>query len=781
MLATLFLHCLLASGVRAFQTAPRASSFGRHTKHALSLAPLGGSGAHPSLQPRSATLDTTTRLAMVPKERTESEEALTDVDTRILREMLLQELDLQTEDDIRKLLERGTVKSTVNLKEEEQKAQQKAKDESAFDSTVIQTLTDTKLWKKMSAQTSDLFESAKIWIGNKVEQNLQVVAALGVFTWDRAVRDVARALPSAGTVAKRSINVLTNSSSYEEPKSATSVRDDLNRPSDEIKDVTRAIFDIFRGNGQPTKQGLRTVAQAGTANSADRQRKAFTQRRKLDRRDKDITRIAGGVVDATYELQRELQAESSVAGYKTKPLRQAIAARTTGILSAVKETARLVAAKRKEQLLLKEQTVKEELLLKEQTVKNQLLSKENPVEEELRLTEQAVEEVEEQLWLNEQAVEEQLLLTERAMEEDVDRSLVYAALVDERKAFDKRVTACIKEPENTWLLTPDEELAAETVRLDPAKLREVATLMVMLRNDRADRMPKNAPVDLSVADESVGPISQEQVEELLQQLRGDLEAIVELRSRVAGDVSLPIAEALFRSVVGFPDVAENDGDVPVDMPLILRLDEIEASLRPETLQENVFFADAASGGAKQGIPSGWAAAVASGQAKDTSRSRASARATTTEPTDDNAVFVDVDVVAEVIRKSSSIAEVIADQSNAVSGNKKATKFYKSFVAEIVSDDDFENAFSVAKSVETLSEDEAAVAEAEQELNPVVQLLLRALDVLLFVVEKTFTVILPSTVLYTKTAIQRLYEINRSGKGRRGWELLRRSADAKGRY
>ena len=173
--------------------------------------------------------------------------------------------------------------------------------------------------------------------------------------------------------------------------------------------------------------------------------------------------------------------------------------------------------------------------------------------------------------------------------------------------------------------------------------------------------------------------------------------------------------------------------------------------------------------------------MASGQAKDTSRSRASARATTTEPTDDNAVFVDVDVVAEVIRKSSSIAEVIADQSNAVSGNKKATKFYKSFVAEIVSDDDFENAFSVAKSVETLSEDEAAVAEAEQELNPVVQLLLRALDVLLFVVEKTFTVILPSTVLYTKTAIQRLYEINRSGKGRRGWELLRRSADAKGRY
>lgn len=662
------------------------------------------------------------------EEKQQQEEALSDVDARVLREMLQEsKLDLQTEDDVKKLLERGTVKSTVNPKEQAQKEKQKRKEESLFDSTILQTFTDTKLWKKVSAQTADLLESAKIWVANKVEQDLQVAAALGLFAWERAVRDVSRALPATASVVtppKPKVPLsLSNTSSYQEPEKVvettpkkSSLRDDFSRPEDEIKDVSRAIWGILQGDqtAASSQRGLRSVAKAGTANVAERQRRAFTQRRRLDRRDKDLTRVAGSVVDTAYELQRELKAETSQAGYKTKPLRQAIAAGTAGVLSAVQETARLAAAKRQETLLLKQAAA--------------------------------------------------------------NRTVVYTELVVERASMLERLSACIDAPQNSWLAAPDETLAEATRQMTENQLREVASLLVVLRNDM-----KSISID-SAEEETT--VSMEQVQEVLLILRADVQALHELGSRVDQDVSAAVANALYNTIVGIPPSGRDDSAA---LPLLLRLDQVEASVqpppevKPETVkpaQEAVFFADAIVGDSGETIPASWAAEVPSAEELMDVAETVMPPIETAQAEYMDAVFVDV--APEVDAQSLYMADSFVDDT-AMEDESAGLPKYRSFVAEVVSDEDVDTAFGGAKEVRNLSEDELAEEEVEEEPNVLVLAALRTLDVLFFVLEKSFTVALPATIQSAVTAAQRYGEVQRSGQGREGWETLRRSADAKGRY
>ena len=690
--------------------------------------------ASPSSSLKSRTHLRFSQNAQNEDQQVQEEESLSDVDARVLREMLQEsKLDLKTEDDIKKLLERGTVKSTVNPKEQALKEEKERKEASPFESSVLQTFTDTVLWKKVSAKAEDLLESAKIWVANKVEQDLQVAAALGLFAWERAVRDVARALPATASVVTppkpKTPLSLSNSSSFQEtaPKTASSLRDNFSRPEDEIKDVSRAIWGILQGDETAKDQrGLRSVAKAGTVNAADRQRRAFTQRRKLDRRDRDLSRVAGSVMDATYELQRELKAETSEAGYKTKRVRKAIAAGTTAALTAVKETARLAAAKRKETLMLRQAAV--------------------------------------------------------------NRTVVYTQLVEERAAMLKRLSACISTPQNTWLASPDEILAEATRQMTEDQLREVATLLVVVRSDIS-----SYPLDaVDVTDAPGTTVSREQVQEVLKILRADVQALQELGSRVEQDVSSPVANALYASIVGIPRPGQEVGAV---QPLLLRLDEVEASIQvplvgtsTETEEEvdlemdeprknAVFFADAIVNESVETTATGWVAAEAT--VEDFMDVDVAENTVETAQVEE---YMYVDVVPEVIWQagpvSSDLAEVITDDD---AEQSTASFNYKTFAAEVVSDEDVDTAFGGAKEVRNLSEEEIAFEEVEEEPNIAVMAALRVLDVVFYVFEKSFTVVLPATVQYSVTAAQRYGEVKRSGQGQKGWELLRRSADAKGRY
>ena len=77
------------------------------------------------------------------------------------------------------------------------------------------------------------------------------------------------------------IMLLTNSSSFQDvgadkeessDRTGRNVADEMNRPSDEIKAVSREIMGILSGQQRSSSgRGLRTAAPSGFRNSAERQ------------------------------------------------------------------------------------------------------------------------------------------------------------------------------------------------------------------------------------------------------------------------------------------------------------------------------------------------------------------------------------------------------------------------------------------------------------------------------------------------------------------------------
>lgn len=365
------------------------------------------------------------RIVSLMSQIEKEEETLSDVDSRVLQSILQDsKVDLNTEEDIRKLLERGTVKKVKQPEKEEES-------DSEYDSSVLKAFTDTKLWRKLSAQANDVAESLGIWVANKVESDIKVLAALGIFAWDRVVKDVGRALPATGTSARK-ILLLSNTTAYQEPeKPEPSVMEQMNKPSDEIQAVSRAILDILSGDSATSGRGLRTAAPAGSVNMAERQQRAYTQRQKIRKQEKDVTRVPGAVVDAAYELGREIRSESSPAGYKSENVRSAIGSAISepgNILKGFQESARLAAAKRKTTRLGE--------------------SSPTPVS---------------------QAQQQPLDLDELVMD-----------LKFEQKEIQERLKNCILKPEETWLSLG---FVSEDTAFDEAGLRDVVTMMILIRDE----------------------------------------------------------------------------------------------------------------------------------------------------------------------------------------------------------------------------------------------------------------------------------------------------------
>jgi hypothetical protein len=137
----------------------------------------------------------------------------------------------------------------------------------------------------------------------------------------------------ASTQAEKQVN-LDDVDLYEE----------LNTPLDEIKSVTQAIQDILKGDAASTSQrGIRSAAPAGQKTRTERQQRAYQKRKqtvlKREKEGLDVRRVAGTVVDAAYEVRRDLQVEVNKPGYKTERVRTAIAA-------GAEATSRVIAAAR---------------------------------------------------------------------------------------------------------------------------------------------------------------------------------------------------------------------------------------------------------------------------------------------------------------------------------------------------------------------------------------------------------------------------------------------------
>ena len=152
---------------------------------------------------------------------------------------------------------------------------------------------------------------------------------------------------------------------------------------------------------------------------------------------------------------------------------------------------------------------------------------------------------------------------------------------------------------------------------------------------------------------------------------------------------------------------------------------------------------------------------------------ASAAAAKVEP-----AYLDVDVIVGEVNPDTVVVE-----SNHKAEPQAATIFVDDgidaagagLIAEIVTDDDFDRAFGEAKVAVEVNE-----AEEEKEDNILVQVLLRSLDVTFFLLEKIVAGI-PGAIERSQTALTRFAEVNRDGRGTKGWKPVKNLADTKGRY
>jgi hypothetical protein len=261
-----------------------------------------------------------------------NEATLTDVDARVLQEMLQEEkLNANQEENMRQLLARG-----IRAKEPTRKDNVEEVDETGFQSSILKTLGNNGLWKSLERSTQDFVESAKMFVANRVERDTKLLGALGVFAFERAMQDVSRALPAAAKATKKTVLLLTNSTSASTTKTTatTTTFDDMKLPMDEIKSISYDIREILKTGGAAgpaSRRGLKTAARAGSKNSKERFAKAL-QRKQVTtlRQEKENPmgksgRVASQFLDTAYELKRELQVEPNKPGYKTKNVRATVA------------------------------------------------------------------------------------------------------------------------------------------------------------------------------------------------------------------------------------------------------------------------------------------------------------------------------------------------------------------------------------------------------------------------------------------------------------------------
>lgn len=689
------------------------------------------------------------------------DEQLSDLDARVLKSMLQDgSLDLTTEEDMLKLIERASGPKDAPKPEI-------PRDNSDYESQTLQALMDTKLWKALSAKKDDLLESAKIYIENRIERDTKLLASLGLFVWDRVVRDVARALPAAGSsgaAVGRAVRTATKqlgsasslrdvvneavkaSTQTEKPMNLDDVNlyEELNTPLDEIKSVTQAIQDILKGEtaASTSQRGIRSAAPAGQKTRTERQQRAYQKRKqsvlKREKEGLDVRRVAGTVVDAAYEVRRDLQVEVNKPGYKTERVRTAIAA-------GAETTSRVIAAARDGQPgawknILFGSKAKEQVL--------ELESADSPLPIIPELPD-----------LPEIPPEPVLV---------VPRVPLPAELLDEQASVVSRLKLCIEKPEDTWLTQT--VLASTTVKVNSDALRDVVTAMIIARDDLGIKEPE--------------PKSIKDLISSLRKVKSTIDAVNSVAEAAAG---LQLANNLRDILYGYDPEDEIQ-------PTLLALDDIQAIYQKDVVDaENAAQAmyEAAVQDRERTIFE-WervfdereriiqeakeVAAKLAAEEKASAAAAAEAAISRRRTNAESGLAMDATIDATAIdasfEKSRSTAARYTSRSDV---EVVVDDVLESAVAEVILDDyDFDDEDVMLRTVSDVLDDE------EDKPNLLADATLRSLDVVLAVSEKAI-LMLPGVINVAVTASSRLDNASRGGLGRIGWSRLGHTDKGSKRY
>lgn len=665
----------------------------------------------------------------------QNEGGLSELDSRVLQSILKDtKLDFETEEGIRKLLERGIDK--VGRKQTVQ-----AKEDSEYSSKIFKTLADTKLWKALKAKSTKAMESLGIWVINKIENDVKVLAALGVFAWDRIQNDVARALPEAKE--RRTMFLLSNSSAFvEDPVQSARLELELSRPLDEFKIVSREFLGILSGQRSSTtrSRGLRNIAPAGSLNAAERQKRAFLRRQKINQQTKDISRIAGNVVDSAWELNRELTAERNSPGYKTEPIRVAISAAANGTQAALRQAAieaRLGASAKKKLRSLK----KSEIAIIESTVSPSASKILGEIPELQPLSTNSFPS-----------------LTLRDIKNKVDE--MTSQIQAEIDSLAERINRCIQYPGETWLRGYSDDSSSSK-----SNLRQIVTKLILIRNQ--------------IEAELIQPLTLLNVEERLERITMISSAIEELCTFAPSTVGANLRSILVNVL---DEDSEEAGNEP-KLQYTLRIDALSLELKQaiEMLHRHAdpeshggsFFAQStkvdspfqvSSPGTSVAVEPDLVVQPFTNNIKKSRSYGLQQEANTVDPI--------VDVIGTYYRDNDAIPRQYEESDES----------FRRVVAEVIEDTELSDSIDDMKQVKILAD-----AELQNEQRTADDVLsraaLRSLDVIVFVLEKLVTTGLPATLSVVSTVALRLQRtFSSKGKSTEGWQTYDKlSKNIRGKY
>uniref|UniRef100_A0A7S2U5J3 Uncharacterized protein n=1 Tax=Attheya septentrionalis TaxID=420275 RepID=A0A7S2U5J3_9STRA len=530
------------------------------------------------------------------------------------------------------------------------------------------------------------------------------------------------------------------------------------------------------------RRGLKTVASGGrsTMNGGEdrdgRQARAFQRRKQvLQREEKEpfnVGRMAAGMTDAAFELKRELQVETSEPGYRTEPIRNAIA-------SGISATAALGEASARRRL-------------------------------GERLFGNNQEEIDEkEVWNLKEATTFDEEEKEYESSSSPSRSSFTANdLRAERVRLAAELRFCLQSPELSWL-APDvlmqrqEETPAFTV--DDKALSDVITNMVCTRDDLDARLVVTPNNKGNGNDND----NLEEEEDVMQELRNLQNSVQNIRARAAMAAGYQAANLLYSELMGRGNnnstdattIATNTRDERVsilellDTPVLLEEEEEETIT--EEMQEVATLPDPI----KPIEPTMMEATPVVEVKVEPIRPvildaevepSPSSVGIDDELTAPSPSFSDVSFFANAVDEPLDAQVVMEDNHNLIHDQEesrdvviveedmeKGDKNMLVTATELVSDDEYDE--TVFKSVKTVLEVEEDDDDDAQKENAITLVTLRALDIVFFVAEKALTKGIPAIYTTGRTVTTRLQKVQRNGLGSEGWEPLENVQDGSKRY
>lgn len=578
---------------------------------------------------------------------------------------------------------------------------------------------------------------------------------MGIFTLDRIRKDLGRALPAAGR-ATRKLLLATNSSYAETFLDVTDrtpfalpaersltdremldgyedMYDELTTPADEIKSVTEAIRDILSGkeidyDTSSSRRGVRSFAPAGTSRLAERQRRAYKARketvlkREKEGIDRKLGRAIGSVSDATWEFRREMQTDKGrEAGYRSKGVRKALASGATALLEAGRESSRMLLQGEKRRNMIGGGRVE----IVDDSVGSNNFVDVSPIEEE-------------------EIIED--LIEETNLEFAPDGLLSPQSFIEEKRRLISSLESCLSRPSETWLTKDAVSQAAEYgINLDGNVLREVITNMVTLRDQLQREMEQivNEQVDLKI----------EFVSTDLRRMKQRVDELSSLAISAAGESA---ADMLKQELEGF--VLSDSIDDIIDIELermeqllaeLVEAREKEIQARKQQYQQQVVVE-----------PERYVDTTVATEVVDSTASRGNAAKKNGKWK--GGMFTEVEVVSsDSTYYGNTASQDGQDQQYQASGNR----------VEVISDTEYSDYEEQFKSAQSVAMGDDVDANENQE-NPAADFVLRIVDVIFFVGEKFFFVLLPDLITGGAKVSSRYAQAQNRGRGSVGWKPLK---------